>query len=80
MISLRILCFAQAREKLGFAEKTILCEPTATPRDILVSLAHASIPDAASTWRVALDHEYAGWNEPIGDAAEMALLPPVSGG
>lgn len=80
MISLRILCFAQARETLGFQEKTIACEPTATPREILDSLAAAPLSSEFSAWRVALDHEYAEWSAPVGTATEMAILPPVSGG
>ena len=80
MIALRILCFAQAREKLGFAERTVSCKPTATPREIVGSLVSEPVCEAISCWRVALDQEYADWDVPIGDATEMALLPPVSGG
>ena len=30
--------------------------------------------------RVAVDREYADWDEPIGEAKELAFIPPVSGG
>jgi molybdopterin synthase sulfur carrier subunit len=30
--------------------------------------------------RVALDQEYCDWDTPVGQAAELALMPPVSGG
>jgi molybdopterin converting factor small subunit len=32
------------------------------------------------SWRVALDHEYVDWDDPVGTASELAILPPVSGG
>lgn len=74
---LTVLAFAQARDQLGFAERVIDCAPTDTPREILTRLA----PVAALTqMRVALDHEYATWDAPVGTAREMAIIPPVSGG
>ena len=30
--------------------------------------------------RIAVDQEYADWDSPIGEAKEIALIPPVSGG
>jgi molybdopterin converting factor small subunit len=30
--------------------------------------------------RVALDHEYAAWDSPLGTGSEIAIIPPVSGG
>jgi molybdopterin converting factor small subunit len=80
MIALRILCFAHARDTLGFADKIIECDPAATPREILRSHAGGTSLPHPDIWRVALDHEYADWDAPIGNAAEMAVLPPVSGG
>jgi molybdopterin converting factor small subunit len=80
MISLRILCFAHARDLLGFAEKVIPCPPTATPREVLLSQIPRDTLLPSETWRIALDHEYANWDSPIGQCSEMAVLPPVSGG
>lgn len=30
--------------------------------------------------RIAIDLEYRAWDEPVGHAREMAIIPPVSGG
>ncbi len=76
-MNLTILVFAQARDAFGFAERAVPCAPEETPREVLqrvspgVSLEHL---------RVALDCEYVTWDTPIGEAAELAIIPPVSGG
>jgi len=54
------------------------CSPGETPRDILRRIAPAFEPE--QTIRVALDQEYADWDQPVGGAMELALIPPVSGG
>ena len=76
-MSVKLLAFAQTRDLLGFHERMIDCAPEETPRVILARLAPALDPAAL---RVAVDGEYAGWDAPIGAAAEIALIPPVSGG
>ncbi|MEQ1860461.1 MAG: MoaD/ThiS family protein [Chthoniobacteraceae bacterium] len=74
---LTLLAFAQARDQLGFAERVVECAPTDSPRVLIRRLA----PDAAlETMRVAVDQEYADWDAPVGDAREVAIIPPVSGG
>lgn len=73
-----ILAFAQTRTQLGFSEKTLDCEPGETPRQILRRLAPQF--DPGKTVRVAVNSEYADWDRPVGDATELALIPPVSGG
>jgi molybdopterin converting factor small subunit len=73
-----ILTFAQTRTQLGFAEKAFDCEPHETPRQILRRLAPQF--DPGRTVRVAVNQEYADWDQPVGPAAELALIPPVSGG
>jgi len=76
-VTLTILAFAQARDTFGFAERVAACAAEDTPRIVLqrvapgVSLEHL---------RVALDCEYVTWDTPIGAAAELAIIPPVSGG
>lgn len=77
-MKITVLTFAQTRTQLGFAEKSFECEPTETPRQILRRLAPQF--DPGRTVRVALDQEYADWDRPVGDATELALIPPVSGG
>ena len=77
-VKITVLTFAQTRTQLGFAEKSIDCEPTETPREILRRLAPQF--DPGKTIRVAVDQEYADWDKPVGEAFELALIPPVSGG
>jgi molybdopterin converting factor small subunit len=76
-MTVRFLAFAQAREQLGFDERAVECAPGETPRELLSKLAPSFPIESA---RVAVDLEYRGWDEPLGDASEVAVIPPVSGG
>ena len=76
-MNIKVLTFAQTRDQLGFAERMVECSPAETPRAILRRIA----PDfAPGPVRVALDLQYADWDQPVGAAVELALIPPVSGG
>ncbi len=77
-MKIKILTFAQARDQLGFSEKSFDCEAHETPRQIFRRLAPGF--DPGKSVRVALDLEYADWDQPVGAASELALIPPVSGG
>jgi molybdopterin synthase sulfur carrier subunit len=77
-MKITVLTFAQTRALLGFAEKSFDCQPAETPRQILRRLAPQF--DPGKTVRVAVNQEYADWDQPVGQATELALIPPVSGG
>jgi len=77
-MKITILTFAQTRTQLGFAEKIFECDADETPREILRRLAPEFDPGKAV--RVAVNQEYADWDRRIGEATELALIPPVSGG
>jgi molybdopterin converting factor small subunit len=77
-MKIKILTFAQTRTQLGFSEKSVDCEPAETPRQILRRLAPQF--DPGKIVRVAVNQEYADWDKPVGEATELALIPPVSGG
>ena len=77
-MKIKILTFAQTRTQLGFSEKDFECEPQETPRDIFRRLAPQF--DPGKSIRVAVNQEYADWDKPVGNATELALIPPVSGG
>ena len=77
-MKITILTFAQTRTQLGFAEKAFDCEAGDTPREILRRVAPEF--DPGQTIRVAVNQEYADWDRPVGQATELALIPPVSGG
>lgn len=76
-MQVKLLAFAQARDQLGWPERTVECEPGDTARTILARVAPAVLCEG---WRVAVDEEYQSWDAPIGTAREIALVPPVSGG
>jgi len=77
-MKIKILTFAQTRTQLGFDEKEIECHAGETPREILRRLAPQF--DPGKTVRVAVNQEYSDWDRPVGNATELALIPPVSGG
>jgi len=77
-VQITVFAFAHTRDQLGFGEKVLTCEAQDTPRAILRRLAPRF--DPGKTVRVAVDREYADWDQPIGSASELALIPPVSGG
>ena len=77
-MKIKILTFAQTRRQLGFDECDVECEASETPRQIFHRIAPAFNP--GNTVRVAVNQEYADWDQPVGEAFELALIPPVSGG
>ena len=76
-MTITILAFAQARDLFGFSERSVDCAASDTPRSILKQFPVAT---DFGFLRVALDQEYCDWDTPIGEARELALIPPVSGG
>ena len=77
-MKIKVLTFAQTRTQLGFDERVIEGDPGETPREIFRRIAPGF--DPGNTIRIAVNHEYADWDKPVGDAFELALIPPVSGG
>ncbi len=73
----KLLAFAQAGDRLGFRERLVECAPQDSPRAIL---ARIDANFGTEHLRVAVDEEYCDWDRPIGEAREIALIPPVSGG
>lgn len=76
-MQVRLLAFAQSADQAGFRQVVIDASPEETPRQI-VSRAAPALP--LSGLRVAVDCEYGDWDSPVGEATEIALIPPVSGG
>jgi molybdopterin converting factor small subunit len=74
---MKIVAFAAAREMAGFADMDIAVEPAETPRAILSRVAPQL---RLEHLRAAIDCEYWDWDAPVGPAAELAIIPPVSGG
>jgi molybdopterin converting factor small subunit len=76
-MQLKLLAFAHAQDRLGFRECVVECTAADSPRAILALVAPGF--DVAGL-RAAVDCEYQDWDAPIGEAIELALIPPVSGG
>ncbi len=78
-MSITVLYFAALRDAAGRASETI-----ATPAD-LASLYAAlrvqyAFPFESRSLRVAVDGEFRDWSYLLADGAEVAFIPPVSGG
>ena len=76
-----VLYFAGARDAAGTARET-LAEAPATVGALRRALAEAHPPLARvlARSRVAVDEEFAADDAPLRDGAEVAIVPPVSGG
>jgi molybdopterin synthase sulfur carrier subunit len=83
---LTIVYFAWVRERIGLDEEQV-ARPDAgtTVGDLVAALAargggHADALGDATRLRAALDQRFVGIETQIGDARELALFPPVTGG
>ncbi len=77
-----VLFFAQARDQAGASERQQPCRDGATVSELLDGLV-ADLPALASLrphLAVAIDGELVRGDAPLRAGAEVALLPPVSGG
>ena len=83
---MKIRYFAWVRERIGKTEETLLPPPeVATVADLLGWLKtrgpeYEWALEKAEFIRVALDQIHADPADPIGEAREVALFPPMTGG
>jgi len=77
----RILYFAGARDAAGTAAETLSDVP-ATVADLRRSLAagRPALANVLARCRIAVDQEFVDEGAPLRDGAEVAIVPPVSGG
>ncbi|MDE1172582.1 MAG: molybdopterin converting factor subunit 1 [Parvibaculaceae bacterium] len=81
-----LLYFAAIREKVGHGQEEMkLPDHLATARDLVGWLRsrHEGYEYAfadLSAVRVAIDQAFAGFDDPIRSATEIAFFPPVTGG
>lgn len=81
-MKITVLFFAQARERAGAASAQLELPDAARVSDALAALARAH-PPLEALWphlAVAVDGVLARGEMQLRDGAELALLPPVSGG
>ena len=78
-MSVTVLYFASLREAAGCASE-VVTTPT-TPAQLYDALrARHGFALARDKLRVAVDGAFADWQAPVRDGAEIAFIPPVSGG
>jgi molybdopterin synthase catalytic subunit len=81
-MTITVLFFAQARERAGTARRSLELPAGSSVADALAALGKAH-PDLEPLWphlAVALDRQLVEHGRALRDGAELALLPPVSGG
>lgn len=81
-MKISILLFAGIAEAIGTRQLELELPDNTTVGDLLTLLADQH-PDAASLLRqsfVSIDHEYASLERTVPPGAEIAIIPPVSGG
>jgi molybdopterin converting factor subunit 1 len=79
---MRVLLFARARELAGAEAVNVELPPGATVRTLRIQLAsdHPRLAGFLERCAVAVDNEYADDATILSANAEVALVPPVSGG
>lgn len=83
---MQILYFAWLKARVGCAEETLTPPPEVkTVADLAVWLSHRSAGHAEafkdlSSLKAALDQDYVTFDQPLGQAQEVAFFPPVTGG
>jgi molybdopterin synthase catalytic subunit len=81
-MTLTVLFFAQARERAGCAGTTLQVPAGSRVSDALDALvaSHPGLESLRGHVALALDGVLARAGDPLVDGAELAVLPPVSGG
>jgi molybdopterin converting factor subunit 1 len=81
-MTFRIKLFAIARQRLGRDQVEVTLKDSATVADLRHGLAEqfSAIADVLPHIRIAVNSSYAADSTVIPDGAEVALIPPVSGG
>jgi len=81
-MEVKVLLFAQARERAGRGQLALALESGARVRDALDALerAHPELATLRPHLAVAVNGALARDGDAVPDGAELALLPPVSGG
>ena len=78
-MSVTVLYFASLREAAGREREELPTpESPAALYDALRARHGFALP--RERLRVAVDGEFAAWDAPVRDGAEIAFIPPVSGG
>jgi molybdopterin converting factor subunit 1 len=81
-MKVRVKLFAVARQRVGREAIEVELPQTATVASLRSAIAeqHPPLADVIRHVRFAVDSDYATDATPIRAAAELAVIPPVSGG
>jgi molybdopterin synthase catalytic subunit len=80
-VRVAVRLFAGLRERAGADTVDVELPEGAVVRDLLAAMASTPVGELApGQCVVAIDREYARADEPVPPGAEVALIPPVSGG
>ena len=78
-MSVTVRYFASLRDAAGMAEESVPV-PASLPSLYEALQARHGFRFPRERLRVAMDGEFVAWSAPVADGAEIAFLPPVSGG
>lgn len=78
-MSVTVLYFASLRDAAGIGLETVARPESLAALYEQLRLRHGFAHERGSL-RVAVDGEFADWDAPFRDGAEIAFIPPVSGG
>lgn len=78
-MSVTVLYFASLRDAAGIASE-IVDRPASLPELYAQLRARHGFAMAPDKLRVAIDGAFSDWGAPVDDGAEIAFIPPVSGG
>jgi molybdopterin converting factor subunit 1 len=81
-MTVRVLFFAEARERVGRGERTVELEPTATVAELCGYLTkqYPRLGEILPRCQIARNGVVAAASERLHEGDECAILPPVSGG
>lgn len=81
-LKIQVLFFALSRELAGESaiELELAAPATAFDAEEALKQRYEWLGERLSSYRIAVDEEFAGKDTPLQDGSEIAIIPPVSGG
>src|SRR3982074_1889902 len=80
-MKVRVVLFAKPRELVGQPNIDLALPAGATAADAWAPLrTRYDLGPLPRSFRCAVNSEYAGWDDPLKEGDELAVIPPVSGG
>src|SRR2546430_8792381 len=80
-MKVRVVLFAKPRELVGEPNIDLALPAGATAADAWSQLStQYDLGPLPRSFRCAVNSEYAGWDDPLNEGDELAVIPPVSGG